>query len=70
MQFGVSKHLYLFQRPQIAHALQACGILVSLKNLLILIDTEMQLQSCYCPAKLNMEVFKGNSSVVQANGSE
>ena len=69
MQFVVSKHLYLFQRPQIAH-LQACGILVSLKNLLILIDTKMQLQSCYYPAKLNMEVFKGNSSVLQANGSE
>ena len=70
MQFGVSKHLYLFQRPQITHVLQACGILVSLKNLIILIDTKMQLQSCYYPAKLNMKVFKGNSSVLQANGSE
>ena len=34
MQFGVNKHLYLFQRPQIALAVQAWGILVSLKNLL------------------------------------
>ena len=66
----VSKHLYLFQRPQVALALQAGGILVSLKNLLMLIYTKMQLQSCYYPAKLNMKVFKGNSSVLQANGSE
>ena len=37
----VSKHLYLFQRPQVALALQAGGILVSLKNLLMLIYTKM-----------------------------
>ena len=66
----VSKHLYLFQRPQVALALQAGGILVSLKNLLMLIYTKMQLQSCYYPAKLNMKVFKENCSVWQANGSE
>ena len=70
MQFGVNKHLYFFQRPLIALALQACGSLVSLKNLLMLIDTKMQLQSCYYPAKLNMEVFQVNSSVLQANDSE
>ena len=53
MQFGVNKYLYLFQRPQIALAVQAWGILVSLKNLLMLIETKMQSQSCYYPAKLN-----------------
>ena len=35
MQFGVNKHVQIFQRLQIVLNLQAFAILLSLKNLLV-----------------------------------
>ena len=32
IQFGINKHLYIFQRPQIALALWACAILLVFEN--------------------------------------
>ena len=36
-----NKHLYIFERLQIALALRARAILLSLKNLLVLINTKL-----------------------------
>ena len=42
VQFGINKHLLIFQRPQIALALRARGILlVFKKNLLVLIYSKL-----------------------------
>ena len=47
MQFGVNKHLYIFQRLQIARDRRASAILLSLKNWLLFINTKLLSQSCY-----------------------
>ena len=47
VQFGINKHLLIFQRPQIALALRARAILlVFKKNLLVLIYSKLHEKSC------------------------
>ena len=47
MQIWCNEHLQIFQGPQIALALQACAISLSLKHLLVLINTKLLSKSCY-----------------------
>ena len=47
VQCGINKHMLIFLRPQIALALRARAILLSLKNLLVLINTKLHSKSCY-----------------------
>ena len=47
VQFGINKHLQIFQRPQSALALRARALLLrSLKNLLVLIYSKLHSKSC------------------------
>ena len=48
VQFGIDKHLYIFQRPQIALALLVRAIFLGFEkiNLLVLIYSKLHSKSC------------------------
>ena len=64
VQFEINKHLYIFQRPQIALALRARAILLVFEKFTCAYLFQIALETMWLPKEIKTALLEKNSQVL------